>query len=239
MMGKRGPKPKEIIDTKWRSNLAYAIGLLATDGCLAKDGLLVDLTSKDIEQLDNFSKCLGVNFNIGTKRNGAGQECSRIQFKNRFFYDFLLSIGLTQKKSLTMGELAVPKKYFFDFLRGCFDGDGAFYSYWDKRWRSSHMFYLEFVSASKKHIIWLQREIEDRTGAHGHITDNSNNCTLQLKYAKKEALVIIKKMYYTSKVVSLSRKRLKIQKVLKIESKQQKIYLTKLCAGVVTVAKHA
>ncbi len=48
-MGKRGPKPKETINTKWRADLAYAIGLLATDGCLAKDNLLIDLTSKDRE----------------------------------------------------------------------------------------------------------------------------------------------------------------------------------------------
>jgi hypothetical protein len=226
-MERRGPKPKKIINTNWRPCLAYAIGLLATDGCLAKDNLLIDLTSKDREQLENFSKCLGVRFTIGLKRNGTGQESSRIQFKNRLFYDFLLSIGLTPKKSLTMGELAIPKKYFFDFLRGCFDGDGTFYSYWDKRWKSSHMFYLEFVSASRRHIDWLQYEIEDRLGAKGHIVCDGKFSTYQLKYAKREALEIIGKMYYTPRVVCLSRKKLKIRKALEIETKQQKTYLTK------------
>jgi hypothetical protein len=224
-MGNRGPKPKKIIDTKWRSELAYAIGLLATDGCLSKDTLLIDLTSKDREQLDNFSKCLGVKFTIGLKNNGRGDECLRIQFKNRIFYDFLLSIRLTPAKSKTMGELLIPEKFFFDFLRGSFDGDGCFYSYWDPRWKSSHMFYLEFVSASKKHIDWLQSEVEKRTKAHGHIVQDGRKSTYQLKYAKKEALVIIKKMYYNPKVVCLSRKKLKIQKALKIETKQQKEYL--------------
>ena len=69
------------------------------------------------------------------------------------------------RKSLTMGKLKIPNKYFFDFLRGCFDGDGCFYSYWDPRWRSSHMFYLEFVSASKKHINWLQNELKKKLDA--------------------------------------------------------------------------
>lgn len=54
--------------------------------------------------------------------------------------------------------MKIPGKYFFDYLRGCFDGDGCFYSYWDPRWRSSHMFYLEFISASKNHIDWLQKK---------------------------------------------------------------------------------
>ncbi|HEV7702413.1 MAG TPA: hypothetical protein VGO63_03180 [Candidatus Paceibacterota bacterium] len=223
-MGKRGPAPKRVISEKWRPNLAYAIGLIATDGCLSKDGILIDLSSKDREQLLNFSKCVGVNFKIGNKWNGSGDKCLRIQFKNRIFYDFLLSIGLTSRKSLTMGKLAIPEKYFFDFLRGCFDGDGCFYSYWDPRWRSSHMFYLEFISASKNHINWLQKELYTRTGVSGHTTNDGRKRTLQLKYAKKEALVIIKKIYYTKKVVCLSRKRIKIEKALKIEEKQQKKY---------------
>ena len=155
-MGKRGPKPKKIISQIWSPNLAYAVGLITTDGSLSKDGLLVDLTSKDREQLDNFSECLGFKFKIGKKWNVDGREHLRIQFKNRLFYDFLLSIGLTPKKSLTIGKLLIPSKYFFDFLRGCFDGDGCFYSYYDPRWKSSHMFYLTFSSASQNHTSWLR-----------------------------------------------------------------------------------
>lgn len=226
-MSKRGPQPKRIIDETWNANLAYAIGLIATDGCLSSDGLLVDLTSKDREQLLNFSKCVGVDFNIGNKWNLKGDECLRIQFKNRIFYDFLLSVGLTSKKSLTMGKLKIPSKYFFDFLRGCFDGDGCFYSYWDSRWRSSHMFYLEFVSASKKHINWLREELKSRVGVFGHISKDGRDRTFQLKYAKKEAMEVIKKMYYNQKVVCLSRKKLKIQRALDIENKQQRKYLIK------------
>src|SRR3989344_883003 len=223
-MGGRGPKPKRIIDETWRPNLAYAMGLIATDGCLSSNGLLFDLTSKDREQLVNFSKCLGVKFKIGNKWNLKGDECLRIQFKNRVFYNFLLSIGLTPRKSLTMGKLDIPQRYFFDFLRGCFDGDGCFYSYWDPRWKSSHMFYLEFTSASLKHILWLQEEIKKRIFIEGHITGKNRNVFFQLKYAKKEAVEIIKKMYYNRKVICLSRKRVKIEKAFKIERKQQKLY---------------
>jgi hypothetical protein len=225
-MEKRGPKPKRIINETWNANLAYAIGLIATDGCLANDGLLIDLTSKDMEQLLNFSKCVGVDFKIGDKKNGNGDKCLRIQFKNKIFYDFLLSIGLTPKKSLTLGKIKIPDKYFFDFLRGCFDGDGCFYSYWDPRWRSSYMFYIEFISASKKYIDWLHSELQSKIKVIGHSTFTSRkNKYYQLKYAKKEAVEIIKKMYYDKKVICLSRKRLKIEKALKINLKQQQTYI--------------
>ena len=225
-MGKRGPKPKEIVKIKWSPNFAYAIGLLATDGCLSSDGLLVDLTSKDREQLINYSKCLGVKFKIAPKWNGSGDKSLRIQFKNRLFYDFLLSVGLTPAKSLTLGRLAIPEKYFFDFLRGCFDGDGCSYSYWDPRWRSSFMFYISFASSSIEFVKWLQREINNRLKIKSHIgiSQGRVNPFYQLKYAKKSSLEIIKKMYYDSSVVCLSRKRKKIEKTLRIEKKQQKKY---------------
>ena len=45
-----------------------------------------------------------------------------------------------------------------------------------------------------------------------------------LNMQKREALEIIKKMYYDKKVMCLSRKKLKIEKALKINHKQQQTY---------------
>jgi len=226
-MGKRGPKPKGNVKLEWSANFAYAIGLIVSDGCLYNDGRHISLTSKDIQQAKNFKKCLGLNVKIGLKSSGTQKEkiYNNVQFGDVNFYKFLNSIGIESAKSKTIGEVLIPNKYFFDYLRGCFDGDGCFYSYWDPRWRSSHMFYLEFVSASKKHIDWLQSKIKARTRVVGHITKGTKvKPFFQLKYAKKEALVIIEKMYYNPKVICLSRKKLKIQKALKIEKKQQSMY---------------
>ena len=87
------------------------------------------------------------------------------------------------------------------------------------------MFYLEFTSASKKHIDWLRKELKIHTEVFGHITKDGRGSTFQLKYAKREALEIIEKMYYNQKVVCLSRKRTKIKKALAVEKKQQKKYI--------------
>lgn len=209
-MGKRGPNPKKLVKTEWSENLAYAIGLLVTDGCLAKSSTLIDLTSVDKEQLLNFNKCIGVDLKIGLKKSGFGKQIMRVQIKNKIFYEFLLLIGLTPAKSKTIGPIDIPDEYFFDFLRGCFDGDGSFYSYWDKRWRSSFMFYTEFASASPKFIIWLQKKIFEHLNIKGHITKDGKGSTEQLKYAKADSVKILKKMYHSSHIVCLSRKRLKI-----------------------------
>jgi hypothetical protein len=226
-MGKRGQKPMGKVKIKWSANFAYAIGLIVTDGCLYNNGRHINLVSKDIDQIENFLKCLKINNKIKQHHSGNKNLAWRVQIGDVNFYRFLESIGITSAKSKTVNAIKIPNRYFFDYLRGAFDGDGTFYSYWDKRWKSSHMFYLEFVSASKKHISWLQEEIQSRTKAHGHITNDGNGSVIQLKYAKKEALEIIEKMYYTPRVICLSRKKLKIQRALRIENKQQKIYLTK------------
>lgn len=216
-----GIKPMGKIQRRWSSKFAYAIGLLATDGCLSKDGRHIDLTSKDIEQLNNFLLCTGLKNKIGQKVSGyGGKKVSRIQFGDIEFYRFLLEIGLTPAKSRTLGALQIPNDFFFDFLRGSFDCDGSFYSYFDPRWKASFMFYTAFVSASLTHIQWLRDKIESLVGVRGHVSRDGNKVTYQLKYAKRDSQAILKKMYYNYDVICLKRKRLKIEKALNIIGEQ-------------------
>ncbi len=218
-MGLRGPKPKGKVQIKWSPDFAYAIGLLASDGNLSKNGRHITLTSKDKEQLSNYQHCLGIDGAMGITKSGAGLSYVRVQFGDVLFYKFLQNIGFTPAKSKTIGALKIPKKYFFDFLRGSFDGDGSFYSYFDPRWKSSHMFYTVFISASPAHIEWLRTVIFEKLGVLGHISADGRKRTLQLKYAKRDSWKILKSMYYSDTVVCLSRKRLKIDKALVIEEK--------------------
>lgn len=122
-------------------------------------------------------------------------------------------------KTKRLAELAIPDRYFFDFLRGHHDGDGSFYSYYDPRWRSSFMFYLSFISASPAHVYWIRESLERLLGVHGHIATAKNSCVVQLKYAKRETLIILKKLYPRPDVACLARKRLKIERALRIVGK--------------------
>lgn len=214
-MGNRGPKPKGKVKIKWSANFAYAIGLLATDGCLSPDGRHIELTSSDIEQLKNFNRCLNIEVKITFKNRATGVKSSRVQFGDVLFFKFLESIGLSQAKSLTLSKIDIPEEYFIDFLRGCFDGDGCSYSYWDPRWKSSFMFYVGFASASKDFIDWIRMEIKKRIGIYGHLTKAKKvNTYYQIKYAKYEGIKLVREMYKKTNCVCLSRKKLKINKCL-------------------------
>jgi len=201
----------------WSPNLAYAIGLITTDGCLSKDGRHMELTSKDRQQLNTFMQCLGIKVKIGYKISGyTGRKTTHIQFGDVNFYKFLLSIGLMPNKTKILSKLKIPDTYFFDFLRGHFDGDGSSYSYWDPRWRSSFMFYINFISASQKHIQWLRQTIFRLIQIKGHISHSKESTVYQLRYAKNDSLILCKHLYYSPDVVCLKRKLLKINRVLSI-----------------------
>lgn len=213
---KRGPKPKGTVERTWSSNLAYAIGLITADGCLSKDGRHIDFTSTDHQLMQLFQKCLGIENKISIKVSGAGNPAFRIQFGDVLFYDFLISIGLTPAKSNTLSSLLIPKKYFFDFFRGYFDGDGSSCSYYDPKFIRSFRFYLSFTSGSKKYLEWLREQLNVYLDVRGYFSYNRNTSYVQLKYSKKEASVICKSMYYKKDVLCLERKRLKIFKALSL-----------------------
>jgi hypothetical protein len=216
-MVKRGPKPKGMVKIKWSASFAYAIGLLATDGNLSKNGRHITFVSKDREQIDNFLQSLKIEVHVGKSVSGyRGKSAFRVQFSDVNFYQFLNSIGLFKAKSKTIGEIKIPKELFFDFLRGCFDGDGTIYSYWDKRWKSSFMFYVSFATASYDFMFWLRNSIENTTDAFGHVKKDGRGLTYQLTYAKSDSLKILREMFKNKKAISLSRKKLKIKKILAI-----------------------
>lgn len=213
-------KPLNRIKTEWSNDLAYIVGLITTDGNLNSDGRHLDFTSKDIQLIKTFKQRLRIKNKIGLKTNGfSDKKYFHVQFGDIIFYKWLLEIGLTPHKSKTIGEVKIPDKYFFDFLRGLFDGDGCCYSYWDKRWHSSFMFYVTFVSASKKHILWLKSKIEKLLKIKV-IFRTEKGPMYALRFAKTDSKILISKMYYKKRLPCLLRKYRKLQKILEIEKKE-------------------
>lgn len=170
------------------------VGLIATDGCLCTDGRHIDITSKDDKFLEQIKNTASISNKVGTKYNGQKQKCFHVQIGNKNFYEFLLSIGLTQNKSLTLGAIKVPNKYFADFLRGIIDGDGCI-----RRWihpsNNKEQWSLRIFSGSEEFLNWLNTEIEQLVRVFGRIHKNATN-TKVLKYGKVAAREIARRCYY-------------------------------------------
>ena len=199
---------------EWSENLAYSVGLIASDGCLLSDGRHIDLTSKDISQLKNFSKALRRNFHIGMKRNGVGKTSYRIQFSDVAYYDFLIDAGLTPAKSRSISRLNVPTQFYSDFIRGVFDGDGTTYAYFDPRWPKSFLYYTAITSASRAFLDWIVTENKQLYGIRGS-SIRSCDKAFSLVYGKKDSLLLYKNMYYTPSCIFLKRKKLKLESFIR------------------------
>lgn len=191
----------------WTSELAYAVGLITTDGNLSKDGRHLEFTSKDLDQIRTFKNCLEIEVKISSKTSGYTKKRNsfHIQFWDTAFYRWLLRIGLSPAKTKTIGVLKIPKKYFFDFLRGHLDGDGYIYFYKDTRWKNSWLIYTTFLSYSLNHLKWIRNEIWESLSIKGTLNKNQN--VWYLRYAKRESLRLLSKLYYDDDIPCLKRKR--------------------------------
>ena len=208
-------------DFKWTPELAYAVGLITTDGNLSKDGQHITMRSSELQLLKNFKKCLNLSNKIARSRNDgwAKKPCYRVQFGSAQFYRWLLKIGLFPAKTYTIGKLDIPDKYFPDFLRGHLDGDGSISTYVD-RWNTFKnpkyiytRLFIRFQSVSKKHIDWLRGRIYDLLSIKGHLWEAKPSrfyqtaSTWVLKFAKKDSIKLLSWIYYKSNLPCLKRKR--------------------------------
>lgn len=207
-------------DFLWNANLAYAVGLLTTDGNLSSDKRHIIFVSTDTELIKTFRKCLNKGNKIS--KNPPGQfskkQAYRIQIGDVVLYDWLKKIGLTPNKSLSIGKIKIPDKYFPDFLRGHLDGDGSIIYYKDRyntKLNPKYIYdrlFLFFISASKKHMTWLRNKIYKLVGVRGSIqqrvtkTQAGTNPLNRLKYSTKEAKILLNWIYYKPGLPCLERK---------------------------------
>jgi len=185
-------------------DLWYLVGLIATDGCLSGSGRHVTITAKELKFLEKIKKTYGLTHKIGINRSGdAFSTQHRIQISNKIFYDFLLELGLTPRKSLTLQGLDVPEECYPDFIRGVIDGDGSI-----QRWihcsNGREQWSLTIYSASKPFLEWLEKVIVDCCSALGGIHVNRKT-VFALKYGKIAAQRILRICYYDG-CISLDRK---------------------------------
>ena len=221
----RGPSPGHAFErgtatpyrrTHWSPETAYVVGLIATDGNLSGNGRSVSITSKDLDLLETVRACLGLRTEMSPVKGGYGTTCYRVQWSDRRFYRWLLGIGLTPAKSLTLGPLDIPDEYFADFLRGCIDGDGSIVTYVDRYNTPKSPAYVytrlfvSIISASPRFVEWMQTRIQSLRGLSGSLMIRRSAGRRDmwcLRYAKRESLAVLRWIYYAPELASLGRKR--------------------------------
>jgi len=199
----RGPcveriRPRnDLAPRTWSVEVAYAVGLIATDGNLGRKKPVLTIVSKDTDLLETVRRCLALTTPIRRHTAGYGHRCHHLGWHDRSLYEWLREIGLTPAKSLTLRPLSVPDEYFVDFFRGCIDGDGTILVYPDRyhvpkcdRYVYERL-YVSIVSASHAFIDWLRATVQRLTNVNGSVGVRQRHEThpiWQLRYAKAESI---------------------------------------------------
>lgn len=112
--------------------MAYVLGFVVADGCIIKrkdriESYIFNITSKDQDILLKIKKALSSEHPIGIKYNSLKMPYSYVSICNREICEDIIRLGINPRKTYNLEPIKVPEKYFADFVRGFFDGDGSVY----------------------------------------------------------------------------------------------------------------
>jgi hypothetical protein len=108
------------------ANSYYLLGAFMTDGCIytrknRPNSKIATLTSKD----EDWLKIINSKICPEKPLLNHGLNCFRLMYMSSELCNWFESKGCYQQKSLTLTMPKVPVEYLYDFIRGCWDGDGS------------------------------------------------------------------------------------------------------------------
>ena len=200
----------------WSPRMAYAVGLAATDGCLSRDGRHLNFTSQDDELIGHFLTSIGRDIHYRRDRTRTGGIVFRVDFSDKFLYEWFVVAGLTPAKSLTLGALNVPDEFILECARGLMEGDGGIANFTHAATKKAYPNYryerivVAFNSASRHHLEWLRLKLLPYAGGPGWLTvtppKRGRHEFTSLRYGKIAGLQLLPLLYRDPTVPRLARK---------------------------------
>tara|TARA_B100001778_G_C18448593_1_gene565658 strand:+ start:217 stop:846 length:630 start_codon:yes stop_codon:yes gene_type:complete len=110
--------------------MAYVLGFFAADGSMVKNSrgaCFIEFHVTDIEILEKIRVAMESDHKISVRlpRHKKWKTSYRLQIGSKDMFNDLQSLGFSQTKTKIIRVPQVPYNYFWDFVRGYFDGDGC------------------------------------------------------------------------------------------------------------------
>lgn len=109
-------------------NMAWVLGFLAADGTLSKKGnnIRIGLSSTDREILERIKQDIEIENPIHDFTNRQGFDCSELNWVCKEHREELAKYSIVPQKTFILEPpYVLDKKYWLDYVRGYFDGDGS------------------------------------------------------------------------------------------------------------------
>lgn len=220
-------KVKQDFFKKWTPDMAYILGFFAADGYITvnKRGgqfWCIQITDKDL--LYAIRQAVGSEHKISERlgtRNDKTQY--RLQIGSIEMCNDLRNLGFNERKTKSMSIPNIPKKYFADFTRGYFDGDGNVWAglLHKERKNPSVTLFIAFTSCSTLFLEHLRRKLLELCLQGGSIYKSKKNYA-RLQYGSKDSLKLYDFMYnqedFQKSGLFLERKKLVFEKYQQLKS---------------------
>lgn len=188
----------------------YWLGLLATDGSVAKSEarIRIELKDDDEEILIKFLKFCESNTPITYRTNNKSCQCACATINSAKLKRYLAEYNIIPNKTKTfiMPLDKIPQEFLWDYVRGMMDGDGCITLLNHQQYNP---YGISFVSANLECV----KQMKKIWNIDNKISINNNAYILQ-KYGKG-CLDILNKMYENStEDTRLERKYLKYRSII-------------------------
>ncbi len=181
--------------------MAYVVGFFAADGYITvnkRGGQFWCIQITDRNLLFSIRKIIGSNHAISVRKrkNRTEKTQYRLQIGSIEMCNDLRAIGFSENKTKSLAVPYISKKYFPDFIRGYFDGDGNVWVGFLHKSRKIPLLGLQtmFTSCSYRFL----HDIHERLRIHGVVggslyTAKGNFSRLQ--FSAKDSLKLYDFMY--------------------------------------------
>lgn len=189
------------IDTEEK---AYWLGFIMGDGSVVPTSLILELSNKDIEQLEKLNRFLLANRTIRPTKN----DCSVISFNSKYLVKSLSKYGIVPNKTYKdISTPKIPKKLLQHFYRGILDSDGWITTNGSSNGSTQYCF--GFSSYNLKFLEEIQNWISKQIKVDcGYLTKRvrNNQQVCQLLFGGNKNFCKIYELLYKDSTISLDRK---------------------------------
>ncbi len=195
--------------------MSYVLGFIVADGCITvskdkkKNPFALNITSIDLKHLHAIRRILESDHKISKKSQKINKSGYQLQFRNSTITKDLISLGIRPRKTYNLKPIKIPNKYFPDFVRGFFDGDGTVHVY---KVNGAPQIKAGFVSISLSFIREFNKSLCNRLkisskSIHQNISKNGGMTRYDISFYIDDCGKLEKFMYKNNPVLYLPRKR--------------------------------
>lgn len=197
-------------------NMAYILGMLASDGNVAKaeNQINIILDAKDNEVLEKIRQEMQISRPLKTyTRSDGATQTKLVVFSSTMKKDLAHYSIVPAKTFILQPPFLLKEEYYIDYIRGYFDGDGSIYICNDGTCG------INIGGASKEVIEWIRMILAEKYNIICAKTEHckelrDNHSFYRITYYGKKIIDFYKNFYHKKDLIYMKRKKDKFKTIL-------------------------